>query len=376
MVIMGGGPSPPLQPTSSKDKELVLAVLPWPKEQCQPGIDALEEEFSHLKVQHYYSHFENGKITVDDIPPGLPAQASYIATLFWLPPSPADIPNAKLIQFFSAGTNHVANHPIYKDSKIPLCSANGVHGPQIAEWVVMMDLVHSHGYTKLYDLQKERRWDQRAGMRVSDRVGKRVGVLGYGSIGRQVARVAKAMGMDVIAYTASPRRTPESKRDEGFIVPGTGDPDGSLPSAWYSGTAKEDLHNFLKQEIDLLVIGVPLTKYTTHLLSTAEFALLHASNPRGTYIANIARGAIIDQAALITALETNQIRGAALDVTDPEPLPKDDPLWDAPNVLITPHVSGSSDAYAERAFQVLATNIRREREGGKLVNEVDRDRGY
>jgi phosphoglycerate dehydrogenase-like enzyme len=213
-----------------------------------------------------------------------------------------------------------------------------------------------------------------------------------------VARVAKAMGMDVIAYTASPRKTPESKRDEGFIVPGMGDPDGSLPSAWYSGTAKEDLHNFLKQEIDLLVIGVPLTyvpsllhidtpmlcttnshphsKYTTHLLSTPEFALLHASNPRGTYIANIARGAIIDQPALITALQTNQIRGAALDVTDPEPLPKDDPLWDAPNVLITPHVSGSSDAYAERAFQVLATNIRREREGGKLVNEVDRDRGY
>lgn len=80
-----------------------------------------------------------------------------------------------------------------------------------------------------------------------------------------VARVAKAMGMDVIAYTASPRKTPESKRDEGFIVPGTGDPDGSLPSAWYSGTAKEDLHNFLKQEIDLLVIGVPLT-YVPSLL--------------------------------------------------------------------------------------------------------------
>ncbi|OSS49525.1 hypothetical protein B5807_05802 [Epicoccum nigrum] len=376
MVIMGGGPEAPLKPAASKEKELVLAVLPWPKEQCQPGIEALEKEFDHLRVQHYYSHFENGKVTVDDIPAHLLSQASYIATLFWLPPSPSDIPNTKLIQFFSAGTNHVANHPIYTDSKIPLCSANGVHGPQIAEWVVMMDLVHSHGYTKLYDLQKERRWDQRVGMGVSDRVGKRVGVLGYGSIGRQVARVAKAMGMDVIAYTASPRKTPESKRDGGFIVPGTGDPDGSLPSAWYSGTAKEDLHEFLKQEIDLLVIGVPLTKSTTHLLSSAEFALLHASNPRGTYIANIARGPIIDQPALITALETNQIRGAALDVTDPEPLPKDDPLWDAPNVLITPHVSGSSDAYAERAFQVLATNIKREREGGKLVNEVDRDRGY
>jgi len=120
----------------------------------------------------------------------------------------------------------------------------------------------------------------------------------------------------------------------------------------------------------------PNSKYTRHLLSTDEFELLHKSNPRGTYIANIARGQIIDQKALVKALETEQIRGAALDVTDPEPLPKDDPLWTAPNVLITPHVSGSSDAYAERAFQLLAENIRRERSGQKLVNEVDRDRGY
>jgi hypothetical protein len=74
-----------------------------------------------------------------------------------------------------------------------------------------------------------------------------------------VARVAKNLGSDVIAYTASPRPTPESRRDEGFIVPGTGDPDGSIPSAWYSGVDKESLHNFLKQEIDLLVLSVPLT---------------------------------------------------------------------------------------------------------------------
>lgn len=74
-----------------------------------------------------------------------------------------------------------------------------------------------------------------------------------------MARVAKNMGSDVIAYTASPRPTPESRRDEGFIVPGTGDPDGSIPSAWYSGLGKDDLHNFLKQEIDLLVLSVPLT---------------------------------------------------------------------------------------------------------------------
>jgi phosphoglycerate dehydrogenase-like enzyme len=117
-------------------------------------------------------------------------RTSYLATLFWLPESISSIPDAKLIQFFSAGTNHVAQHPIYTDSKIPLCSANGVHGPQIAEWVIMMDLVHSHNYTKLYDNQKKHEWDQKLGMSVSDRVGKRVGVLGYGSIGRQGMLVA------------------------------------------------------------------------------------------------------------------------------------------------------------------------------------------
>lgn len=113
------------------------------------------------------------------------SRASYLATLFWLPPDAEAIPNIKLIQFFSAGINHYAKHPIWTDSKIPLCSANGVHGPQISEWVIMMDLVRSHNFPQLYDLQKEKTWRQKAGANVSDRVGKRVGILGYGSIGRQ-----------------------------------------------------------------------------------------------------------------------------------------------------------------------------------------------
>jgi phosphoglycerate dehydrogenase-like enzyme len=118
------------------------------------------------------------------------------------------------------------------------------------------------------------------------------------------------------------------------------------------------------------------SKATTHFLSTAEFEVLHASNPSGTYIANIARGQVIDQTALIKALESEQISGAALDVTVPEPLPEDDPLWTAKNCLITPHVSGTSKVYGERAFQVLQENLRRVRDGGKLINEVDRDKGY
>ncbi|RMZ66889.1 2-hydroxyacid dehydrogenase [Pyrenophora seminiperda CCB06] len=371
MVAMGGGPELPTRGTT-KEKELVLCTLPWPEESVARAIKGLKEAFDDVEVKYYCSNGNSESLVPEDVV----GRASYMATLSWLPTSPKSIPCTKLIQFFSAGTNHVSNHPIYTDSKIPLCSANGVHGPQIAEWVIMMDLVHSHGYTKLYDNQKKKVWNQGDGSKVSDRVGKRVGILGYGSIGRQVARVAKAMAMDVIAYTASPRKTPESKRDSGYIVPGTGDPDGSIPSAWYSGTDKEDMHEFLKQEIDLLVVAVPLTKTTTHLLSTEEFELLHKSNPRGTYVANIARGQIIDQKALITALEQEHISGAALDVTDPEPLPKDDALWEAPNVLITPHCSGSTDVYADRAFEVLMENIKRDRSGDNLINEVNRKRGY
>ena len=220
-----------------------------------------------------------------------------------------------------------------------------------------------------------------------DKVGQRLAVLGYGSIGRQVARVAKAMGMDVIAYTASPRKTPESKKDKGFIVPGTGDAEGEIPTAWYSGLDKESLHEFLAQDIDHLLISVPLTKETTHFLAASEFEIL--GRKRNAFISNISRGQIINQDDLITYLRKYNdndplkggdggggLRGAALDVMDPEPLPKDSDLWEAPNCIITPHISGLGSEYTDRAFQVLEVNLDRREKGEKMINVVDRKRGY
>ena len=190
------------------------------------------------------------------------------------------------------------------------------------------------------------------------------------------------MGMDVIAYTASPRTTPESKRDHGFIVPNTGDPDGAFPSAWYSGLDKESLHRFLAQDIDHLLVSVPLTEQTTHFLAAPEFEIL---GKRKAFITNISRGQILNQTDLIKALEQGAntkageeggLRGAALDVADPEPLPKEDPLWDAPNCIITPHISGLGTAYVDRAFQVLEVNLDRRDEGKEMINVVQRKRGY
>jgi phosphoglycerate dehydrogenase-like enzyme len=186
------------------------------------------------------------------------------------------------------------------------------------------------------------------------------------------------MGMDVIAYTASPRTTPESKRDTGYIVPGTGDEDGSIPSVWYSGTDTASLHHFLSQDIDVLLVSVPLTKSTKHMLGAPEFEIL--GSKRNAFILNISRGSILKQDDLATYLKKSPaeggLRGAALDVTEPEPLPKDSELWDLENCTITPHISGLSVAYQERAMQILEINLANLEAGRKLINVVDRRKGY
>lgn len=187
--------------------------------------------------------------------------------------------------------------------------------------------------------------------------------------------------MDVIAYTAHPRPTPDSKKDKGFIVPHTGDPDGSIPTAWFSGLDKSSLHEFLAQDIDHLVVTVPITADTSHFLAAPEFAIL---GKRNAFISNISRGEILQQDDLIASLKQGALNngkdgglgGAALDVADPEPLPEDHPLWDAPNCIVTPHISALSTAYTDRSFQVLETNLERWEQGKKLINLVNRKSGY
>lgn len=128
------------------------------------------------------------------------------------------------------------------------------------------------------------------------------------------------------------------------------------------------------------MIALPLTPSTTNLVSTEEFELLSAhTNPitgHKCFIVNISRGRIIDQPALITALNGDLLGGAALDVAVPEPLPKDDPLWDAKNITITPHISALGMEYDTRAYNLLMTNLARKEKGEKMFNLVDRAKGY
>lgn len=182
-----------------------------------------------------------------------------------------------------------------------------------------------------------------------------------------------ALGMSVHAYTLHPRPTPESRRDEGYALPGIGDPDGILPSKWYSGSSTDELHEFLASGLDLLVVAAPLTDTTKHLISAAELKIL---SEKKTFISNIGRGPIIETNDLIKALDQGLIRGAALDVTDPEPLPDGHPLWRAKNIIITPHASGASTSNRTRVQAILETNLARLSEGKELANRVSRKEGY
>lgn len=153
-----------------------------------------------------------------------------------------------------------------------------------------------------------------------------------------------------------------------------------IPAAWFSGHTRAAFHTFLSQHLDILVIALPLTSSTANLVSTDELGLLSAHpNPvtgHKCFIVNISRGSIIDQPALVSALNGDLLSGAALDVTVPEPLPKDDPLWDAKNVTITPHISALGMEYQTRAYNLLMTNLARKEKGEKMFNLVDREKGY
>jgi len=156
--------------------------------------------------------------------------------------------------------------------------------------------------------------------------------------------------------------------DHGFLFPGIGDPDGVLPSRYYTD---HELHSMLG-ESDVVVIAVPLTPKTREMFNGAAFRAMKSTG----FLVNIARGGICKEAALVEALREKQIAGAALDVFEREPLPPDHPLWHLPNVFISPHSAGLTPHYDERAAVVFEENLHRYLVGEPLYNVVDKMLGY
>ncbi|RYP68458.1 hypothetical protein DL769_005510 [Monosporascus sp. CRB-8-3] len=368
--------SPNPNPDLTGHKLLLLTPLDLPT----GWADAVRARYQGLAIEHNRHNPWAGGGPPEDV------DWSNVTVLVTGPvlPSPRDAPRLHLVQLQSAGANYVLEHPLFQDTKVAFCTANGVHGPQMAEWVIMTYLAFQHRLPHYLDMQKEGYWDRDShNIDTLDTVHQRIGILGYGSIGRQVARVATAMGAEVYAYTAHPRPAPESRRDKGYYVPGLGDPEGVLPSRWFSGTSGADLNEFLASGLDLLVVAVPLTPQTRGMLGRAQFRVLAEAGKRDderrgkkTYMANVGRGPVVDTEALMEALDEGWIRGAALDVTDPEPLPREHPLWHKPNLIVTPHVSSDSTHYIDRLMAIVDINLERLSRGERFINQVNKKQGY
>ena len=265
-------------------------------------------------------------------------------------------PNLRWLALSSAGVDHILRQSWIHAVRLPLITtANGVHAIQISEYVFSAIMLWARRWPALLELQAERRWPRGssaevvAGRELADAT---LLVVGLGAIGRRVAQLGRAFGM----------RTLGTRRS---VSAGATDPDVDV-------IAPEDQLDALLPQADYVVLAVPSTAETYRFINAER---LQRFKP-GALLVNIARGNLIDQPALIAALRDGPLGGAALDVTEPEPLPADDPLWSAPNLIISPHISGRSPRYGERLADLLLDNIARYREGRPLCNQVDVTRGY
>jgi len=259
--------------------------------------------------------------------------------------------NLEWVQSWSAGVErYLRLEGLRESASITLTNMAGVHGPVIAEHVFALLLHLRRDLGPYLDAQRDGRWDSRAAEGQVALAGSTLFVAGMGGIGSEVARRGKAFDMEVLA-TVRTRREPPDHCDE-------------------LGTA-EDLDRFLARA-DVVVIALPLTDETRGLFDAERLGRIKP----GAILVNVARGPIVDTDALLAALESGRIAGACLDVTDPEPLPADHPLWSRDDVVITPHVAGRAELTQGRRWDLFRENARRFAEGEELLNVVDKARGY
>lgn len=254
--------------------------------------------------------------------------------------------NLKWVQSFSAGVN---THPLsyLKDNEILLTNTRGVHAPQMTDHIMGMILAFSRDFLPAIRHQKDRLWTY--DFQLTELRGKELLIVGAGSIGKMLAKKAKAFEMRVVGL----KRTPEELRDFDVVLP---------------------LDDMLKamETADYIVILAPLTKETRGMVGEDAFRIMK----KNAVLINLGRGPLVEEEALLSALKEKRIRGAGLDVFHREPLPEESPLWDMENVLLTPHIGGFSDGANRRAVELMAENIKRFRRGEKLLNIVDLGLGY
>jgi phosphoglycerate dehydrogenase-like enzyme len=273
-------------------------------------------------------------------------------------------PQLKWIQLMSAGADHILRGMLAERKAVAVTTGSGVAASTIAEYTIASMLAWAHVLPITMRAQLRREWTRTGFMDIEPMRGKTLGVIGYGSIGRETARIAQALGMEVLAL----KRDPHERRDAGWNPPGVGDPEGTIPRHWYGPAQCAEL----LREADYITVTLPLTAQTYGFIGRKEIAAMRPN----AYIVNVGRGEVIDQDALIEALRENRIAGAGLDVFAREPLESESALWELENVILTPHVSGGFKNYSGVCCELFAANLRRFRNGQPLLNLVDRAMGY
>ncbi len=251
-------------------------------------------------------------------------------------------PNVRWIQATSAGIGQFVKRMKY-DERMPqtiFTTASGVHARPLAEFVIMTLLMQNKGFLRIVEDKRNHHWERYAG---TDLEGRTMGLVGLGRIGSMVASLARAMGMRVIGTDLAPNT---QAVDQFYKL--------------------EDLAQMLPH-CDVLVLTVPHTPQTEKMIGAEQFNLL----PDGAYFINIARGMVVDEPALIEALRSGKLSGAGLDVFAEEPLPAGSPLWDMPNVLVSPHSASTSDRENMRITDLFVDNLKRYLAGEPLRNVLN-----
>ncbi len=255
-------------------------------------------------------------------------------------------PKLRWLHTPAAGVDRFLDVPALRARNIMVTNNSGSYDIQIAEHVIAFIFAAAKRLHLYRDQQAKRQWTDQTHAELR---GETVVVFGAGSIGGEVARLAAAVGLRVIAV----------RRSGGAVAGAT-------------RVVRPDALASVAAEADYLVVAAPLTPQTRGAVSREVIAAMKPS----AWVVNIARGPIIDEPALIDALRAGKIGGAALDTFVREPLPADSPLWALPNVIITPHTSNSSPKVRERTLALFVENVRRYKAGERLLNLIDWDRGY
>ena len=257
-------------------------------------------------------------------------------------------PALRWVHSTAAGIDHLLT-PLARSRGLIVTNARGVFSRPIAEYVVMMVLAISRRLPQLLELQRERTWQPLQATELADVT---VGIVGYGSIGQEIARLLEPFGTAIIATRQHPERPP-------------------APAANVRLLGSDGLGELLAQS-DVVVLAAPLTPATDGLIGSRALQQMKTT----AYLVNIGRGRLVDEVALQRALEAGWIGGAVLDVFRVEPLPPESPLYRTPNLIITPHTSWSSRRVVDRSVDLFTANLARYLEGKPLENVVDLEAGY